>query len=309
MNYDPLVSIIITTYKRAENLERAIVSVLEQQYKNIEIIVVDDNGYATDFQKETRLRIESYIISDQIIYIAREKNGGGGSARNTGIEYAKGELITFLDDDDEYLNDKVLKQVNYIKMGYDICLCSMVVRKENGVTISPNWAIARGNSIKEFILHGLSYTPMIMAKSSVIRKAGGFDAVPMLQDHVFMLKLLEFSPKLIAIKDKLYIHNIHTNERVSKKKDLNSYLIKQEMERSFCFLLNKKENKYLEFKHNKELSLLFSEKGYRQKSIAYLLKACIKYTGEVSFIEIIKLFIRIALGPKGYALIESLREK
>ena len=100
------------------------------------------------------------------------------------------------------------------------------LKKENGEEIFPNWSYARGNSVKDFILNGNSYTPMIMARTDLIKKVGGFDSVKMLQDHIFMLKMLRSFPRLISIKDKLYVHNIHSNERVSKKKEHRLLFIK-----------------------------------------------------------------------------------
>ncbi|AUW09220.1 glycosyltransferase family 2 protein [Klebsiella michiganensis] len=309
MKDDPLVSIIITTYKRADNLDRAIVSALQQTYRNIEIIVVDDNGVGSFYQKTTEQSVENYVSLKEIKYIAREYNGGGGEARNTGIELSQGEYITFLDDDDEYLDDKVEKQVRFLEKGYDICLSSMIVRKENGEEIFPNWSYARGNSVKDFILNGNSYTPMIMARTDLIKKVGGFDSVKMLQDHIFMLKMLRSFPRLISIKDKLYVHNIHSNERVSKKKSIDCYLLKQSMENEFISILNFSEKKSLKFKHSKELALLYSEKNEYSKSIKTSLDSLRFVCNFHLMKEFVKLMLRVSVGPRGYNIIEKIKEK
>lgn len=308
MKDEPLVSIIITTYKRADNIDRAIKSALQQTYSNIEIIVVDDNGMDSPYQKITEKRVEGYVSKKQIKYIPRQHNGGGGEARNTGIEFAKGKYITFLDDDDEYLKEKVSLQVKCLEDGYDICLSSMIVKKENGVEIFPNWAYSVGDGVKGFILNGNSYTPMIMARSDIIKKSGGFDSVKMLQDHIFMLKMLRLNPNLMAMKEKLYIHHIHSNERVSKNKNIDCYLLKQSMENKFISLLNTNERVYLKFKHLKELALLYSEKKAYAKSIRIAL-GTLRFVGNYKLMkEFIKLLFRVLIGPHGYNIVEKVKE-
>jgi glycosyltransferase involved in cell wall biosynthesis len=89
----PLVSIIITTYNRRDLLLVAIKSVIDQTYKNWELIIVNDSG---DDVKDI---IESFN-DNRIKYILKEKNAGLGAARNTGLKVAKGKYCNFLDDDD-----------------------------------------------------------------------------------------------------------------------------------------------------------------------------------------------------------------
>jgi len=98
-----LVSVIIPTYNRAQWLTEAIDSVLEQTYPNIELIMVNDGS--TDNTDEV---VQPY--KGRLIYVKQE-NSGCGAAVNTGLKHAKGEYITRLDDDDQFLPDKVAMQV------------------------------------------------------------------------------------------------------------------------------------------------------------------------------------------------------
>lgn len=107
-----LVSVIIPTYGRALYIDTAIRSVMKQTYKDIEIIVVDDNGLGTEIQKETKKIIEKYV---NIVYIPLVTNCGGAMARNIGIRKARGKWITFLDDDDIFLPNYVEKMVAEIE--------------------------------------------------------------------------------------------------------------------------------------------------------------------------------------------------
>jgi glycosyltransferase involved in cell wall biosynthesis len=110
-----LVSVIIPTYGRPSNLRRAIVSVLAQSYNNVEIIVVDDNGIGTDFGVLTEVVLSEFSEIRSLRYFQHERNLNGSAARNTGIKHARGELVAFLDDDDEFFPAKLAKQVAYLK--------------------------------------------------------------------------------------------------------------------------------------------------------------------------------------------------
>lgn len=93
------ISVIIPTYNRANKLPRAIDSVLQQSFLDFEVIVVDDGS--TDCTADI---MRKYRGEDKIRYIRFKKNRGANAARNKGIREAKGELISFLDSDDELLS-------------------------------------------------------------------------------------------------------------------------------------------------------------------------------------------------------------
>lgn len=105
----PLVSVIIPTFNRCRVLKRAIASAINQAYKNLEILIVNDSSVdsTTDI-------VESFS-DPRIKYIIHEKNKGLAAARNTGINNACGEYVTFLDDDDEWANEKILLQLEVFK--------------------------------------------------------------------------------------------------------------------------------------------------------------------------------------------------
>lgn len=102
-----LVSIIIPTYKRPENLRLAIDSVLNQTYPNIEVIVVDDNDPKSHFRSQTEKLMEYYSDNSKVQYLKHPRNLNGSAARNTGIAHSKGSYVGFLDDDDIYFPRKI----------------------------------------------------------------------------------------------------------------------------------------------------------------------------------------------------------
>jgi glycosyltransferase involved in cell wall biosynthesis len=101
----PLVSVVIPTRNRPEFLLRAISSVLNQTYRNLEIVVIVDGP-----DSATMTAMQD-VSGPNVRVIELPQNVGGSEARNTGVRNAKGEWIAFLDDDDEWLPTKIEKQV------------------------------------------------------------------------------------------------------------------------------------------------------------------------------------------------------
>ncbi len=101
----PLFSVIIPTFNRERFIKRAVESVLNQSFKSFELIVVDDGS--TD---KTQQILKGYPLT-----LISQDNRGVSSARNRGIEIAKGEIIAFLDSDDEWKKDKLLSHYNFFK--------------------------------------------------------------------------------------------------------------------------------------------------------------------------------------------------
>lgn len=110
-----LVSVIIPTYKRSSTLPRAIESVLNQTYRNIELLVVNDNEPEDEFTQYVKHITDKYKTDYRFQLIIQEKHVNGAVARNIGIKKAKGEYIAFLDDDDWWKLNKLELQVNELK--------------------------------------------------------------------------------------------------------------------------------------------------------------------------------------------------
>lgn len=114
-----MVSVIIPTYNRAHLIERSARSVLNQTYRDLELIIVDDGS--TD---ETEQIVKS-IDDSRLLYI-KQQNAGACAARNNGIEHAKGEYIAFHDSDDVWHADKLEKQIKYLKENdADVVCCKL----------------------------------------------------------------------------------------------------------------------------------------------------------------------------------------
>lgn len=109
---EPLVTAVITTYNRPDNLDAAVRSVLEQTYDSVELVVVDDHS---ETPAEAVLDgIDLGSLSDHTV-VRHGENRGANAARNTGIDAASGEYVAFLDDDDTWRPAKLARQVAAIE--------------------------------------------------------------------------------------------------------------------------------------------------------------------------------------------------
>lgn len=201
---EKLVTAVITTYNRQmDMLRRAAVSVLTQSYKNIELIIVDDNrGESAYLSKEIKVLAEEFKeLYPNDIYVLPTENGkhGGQAARNTGIHAAKGEYIAFLDDDDEWLCQKIEKQAGLLDKKPEVGLCFTKGMLVNECFTPPFMReFHRDNFIKrpDFrrLLRGdtIGTTSQAMVRRSVFEKVGCFDEeFPARQDYEMWLRIVK----------------------------------------------------------------------------------------------------------------------
>ena len=99
---EPLLSIIVPAFNIENYISRCLENLINQKYKNIEIIVVNDGS-----KDKTGKIIDSYVQKDSRIKVIHKKNGGLSDARNAGINIAKGKYISFVDGDDYIANDMI----------------------------------------------------------------------------------------------------------------------------------------------------------------------------------------------------------
>lgn len=170
----PLVSIIIPTYNRGSLLLKAVESVLEQTYQNIECIVVDD--CSTD--NSMKLLKEKYHNENRLITIYHKSNRHASAARNSGIDLSKGQFIAFLDDDDIWYREKLAKQVSLFlssspSIGLVYCWLEVFKGAVRVDTLTPR---LRGNVFDQCLAkQPLGNASTILVKKEVIDKIGLFD--------------------------------------------------------------------------------------------------------------------------------------
>lgn len=217
-----LVSVVIPTYGRSLLLKRAITSVLEQDYKNVEVIVINDNKKDTVDYISTITVMQDFDSLPNIVFISSGENVGGSEARNIGIKHSSGKYITFLDDDDYFYKNKIRKQVEHlINNDIDVSVCDMDL-DINGKIESAKKGKCNIGSIGNFISYGNSYTPMFLMKKEVLDVVNGFTITPRFQDHVLMLKILENNFKVGELHDSLFVHTEHDGQGITSEKNFKA---------------------------------------------------------------------------------------
>lgn len=208
-----LVSVIIPTYKGSTNLKRAIDSVLNQSYKNIELIVVDDNNPDTIDRITTSNIMQSYNL-DNVFYIKHKYNKNGSAARNTGFKASKGDFIALLDDDDYFSKSKIEDQINFLinNEKYNAVYCWYTMK---GMVFKPKLI---GSLAKEvLLLKTRIVTPSLMIRREVFEFLNGFDeSFERHQDFEFLIRFFEKYEIGLVTKNLLTIGN---NGGINQKKE------------------------------------------------------------------------------------------
>lgn len=190
---DPLVSIIIPTFRRPALLTRAIASVRSQTFTRWEILVVDDNDPGTSAREETRVLMQRYADEPRIRYLEHERNQGLPAARNTAIAAAAGPLVAFLDDDDEWLPEKLERQVAVLRARDDVALVytGRRVVDGDGRLIRIMRADPLGLDRDALLEQNHVHTPSsVVCRRSALVEAGAFDErLPSLEDWDLYLRL------------------------------------------------------------------------------------------------------------------------
>lgn len=117
----PLLSVIVPVYRVENYLDRCVQSIVDQTYRNLEIILVDDGS-----PDNSGAMCDVWAQKDDRIKVIHKKNGGGGQARNVGLNAAQGELIAFVDSDDYIAPDMYLHLYELLDSGAEIAECGFV---------------------------------------------------------------------------------------------------------------------------------------------------------------------------------------
>jgi glycosyltransferase involved in cell wall biosynthesis len=211
----PKISVVIPTHNRPALLKRAIESALNQKTPAFEILIVDDANCS-----ETEKLVYSYS-TDKIAYIKNKDGSGASSSRNVGAKVATGEYIAFLDDDDVWLPDKLLKQSELITQRSLDAVFSRILIKYEDTDIS----YSTSASMPEDSLEAICMENFIGATiSSVIRrqlfiKVNGFDEeFPAREEYDLWIRLIQSGADIDVIEEPLCIsfRSLNNRERISR---------------------------------------------------------------------------------------------
>lgn len=210
-----MISIIIPTYKRFDYLKKAIQSVINQNYNNIEIIVINDHS-----EDETRKIKE---VFPQIVYIENVSNKGPGYSRKIGLNYSTGDYIVFLDDDDYYTDYTFFNlaidhlehnpECVFVSANADELYVSTGKIKENHLNVIGE--LSSVEYLRGFVSEynkPLSTFTTVFRKSSLIES--GVLKMNMVNDMSIFLRVLR-NGNVFFLKNSVGIYRIH-NENISK---------------------------------------------------------------------------------------------
>lgn len=264
-----LVSVVITTYKREPAmLERAVNSVFNQTYPNIEVIVVDDSPSEYVYRKKISQLINGMADNGyNIKYVPHEKNMGACAARNTGMNIAKGIYIAFLDDDDEWLSEKIEKQVQVMKRT-DVALvyCGSICQNDDtGKVIRKKTKFCRGDVFNKLLYSNfIESTSFPLIKLKYLKKIGGFDTLmESSQDYDVWLRIAK-DYEVDFVDEPLVIYHEHSGEKITS--DPNKKI--QGLER-----LNKKYQEYIDsdillwWRRHIIITIYYARNGEKNKAI------------------------------------------
>lgn len=217
---EPLVTVYIPTHNRLDLLKRAIASVLQQTYKNIEIFIVDDAS-----SDGTMAYLEDLQSSNMNIHYHRhEVSKGANAARNHAILNAKGQYISGLDDDDEMLPTCIEELITTYDPKYAYTCGGYNLIRQNGAV--DNFTSKRAS----FSLENMLYTNLtgnqIFTSKEMFLKAGLFDeTLVAAQDYDMWIRLLKIIPVAKAIQKPLYnVYENHTGRITTSSKKIQGYL-------------------------------------------------------------------------------------
>lgn len=279
---DKLVSVIIPTYRRMESLKNALHSVFRQNYRPIEIVLVDDNAdeiwnqYIVTVVEEIRSLLPDQIFISLVI---NPENLGAARSRNEGIFASKGAYITFLDDDDIYLPTKIRTQMSQMQSANaDYSLMDLTLFNEGGFQVERkthpylNQAISKENLIRLHLLHHLTGTDTMMFRREYLLQIGCFDFIDVGDEFYLMMKAIENGGVFLYIPQALVhalVHYDGTGLSGGPQKFQGEAMLFRFKQKYFP-QLKPKEIRYIRMRHHAVLA--FAHLKTKNKS-AFLLEA------------------------------------
>jgi glycosyltransferase involved in cell wall biosynthesis len=208
----PLVSVILPTRDRMQLLPRAVDSVLAQSERDFELIIINDassdgtEGYLAELaSRDSRVRVVRNPVPT-----------GGAAARNAGIARSVGEWIAFIDDDDEWLPQKIERQIGAVRAtaGAVACTCSYVIRfpSKGSRLVRVPASVALSQLFIGNVLGGAS---MCMCSARALKDIGGFDVTFKSAQDLDLWVRLRQRGAIVGCHEPLVLQWAHTGTRIT----------------------------------------------------------------------------------------------
>lgn len=211
-NSDPLISVLIPTYNVEKFVEEAIRSVMDQTYKNLEIIIIDD--CSTD---KTYTILSNLALKDDRIKLFRNiENEKIVNSLNFAISKAKGEFYARMDGDDVSLPERIEKQYKFLLKNPEIDLVGLnvVMINENGDIIQEEKYL---ENHKDIVVASKYVSPVLhiwLAKKKVYDKLVKY-RIPTVEDYDFILRCIDNGLKLANLQESLYLQRIRKGNTIT----------------------------------------------------------------------------------------------
>lgn len=276
----PLVTVVIPTYRRANKLPRAIDSVLGQTYRNIEVLIANDNIPGSPEDEATKRRLACYVADGRLREVETGGKTGGGAARNVACRQACGEWLAFLDDDDEFLPDKIETQVVFtMENDLDMSWQDVAWYNEEGKLVEHRYLnhckdFSRDGLLRAHLLTPICPTSIYLLKKELFDRIEGFGEVATGQDWWLMLRCIEAGAR-IGYMPEVHVHQyLHKGERLSLGQNkIEGEMARHEAAKVFYSRLSKRDIRFVEFRHNAVLAFACLRSGMLLKSMGYGVRA------------------------------------
>ena len=254
------VSVVVATYKRDEDLKRALKSLADQTYRDMEIVLVNDNR--TDDWKDTVTKIVDSFKSEypevKLQYIINEVNQGSAKTRNIGIEASIGKYITFLDDDDVYLPEKVARQVAFMEEGkYDYSITDLDLYDDNdkpaGKRIRSYIKDTSAESLNSYHLkYHMTGTDTMMFTKEYLGKIGGFAPIDVGDEYYLIQRAIDGGGRfgyLPGSDIKAYVHTGEDAGVSSGEGKIKGENALYEFKKGYFDKVDRKTRRYITMRH------------------------------------------------------------
>ncbi len=217
-----LISVVLPIYKEPiEWIEQAIGSILNQTYRNIELVAIIDNPDRNDIREW----IET-IDDDRIVFAQNDKNLGIVDSLNHGIELSRGEYIARMDADDISLPNRLELQLEYIQNNScDIIGCETVTFDNRGIVINKGRAPKSVYAMKKYIIAGGGVPhPTWLVKKEVYNALGGYRKIAYAEDYDFLVRAVISGYKVGCLNETCLRYRQNIDGLSQKNKGFQKYV-------------------------------------------------------------------------------------
>ena len=291
---NPIVSVIVATYRREKRLRMALKSLEKQLCNAFEVIVVDDND-DVKWNEKIQAIVESFEKRStlQIRLLINHPNLGSAEARNCGIKAAKGKYVTFLDDDDVYLPCKISNQYNEMKKkGADYCISNLSLFNEKGKLLEVRtrpYLLSQeaDNLLVCHLKYHMTATDTMMFKRDYLLEIGMFEPIDVGDEYYLMMKAINGGGKFAYLNRSDVKALVHTKEaglsngqgKIDGENALYAF------KKDFFPMLDVSGQRYVKMRHHAVLAFAYFRMGNIYMFIIENLKSF--FNSPIKFVKLI----------------------